>query len=213
MKKLQFETLTDQRLHHAVRILCRRDPDLARVYQECGTPPLWARDPGFPTLILIILEQQVSLASARAAFSRLQQSISEVTPRRFLKLDDAALKTIGFSRQKASYVRHLAESIVKRRFRPASLETMNDETAREILLALKGIGFWSADIYLLMALRRPDIWPAGDLALATAAQEVKQLHKRPSPEELEELGKAWRPWRAVAARLLWHHYLTKRGHS
>lgn len=210
---VEVKTLTDRGMQRAVRILCRRDPDLARVYRECGTPPLWARDPGFPTLVRIILEQQVSLASARAAFSRLQQAISEVTPRRFLKLDDAALRMIGFSRQKASYVRHLAEAIVKRRFRPALLETMKDETAREILLALKGVGFWSADIYLMMALRRPDIWPAGDLALATAAQEVKQLRKRPSPKELEELGTAWRPWRAVAARLLWHHYLTKRGQT
>ena len=210
MKVLQPETLTDERLQRAVRILCRRDPDLARVHRECGTPPLWAREPGFQTLVLIILEQQVSLASARAAFSRLQQSISRVTPRRVLTLDDLALKTIGFSRQKASYVRHLAEAIIKRRFRPATLRRMSDQGAREVLLALKGIGFWSADIYLMMALRRPDIWPSGDLALATAAQEVKQLHKRPSPEELEELGNAWRPWRAVAARLLWHHYLTKR---
>ena len=158
----------------------------------------------------IILEQQVSLASAKAAFDRLHEAIGRVTPSRFLTLNDRELKIIGFSWQKADYCRELARSIIARRFSPNALGRMNDDEARASLLELKGIGLWSADIYLLMVLGRPDVWPSGDLALATAAHEVKQLLARPSPSELQSLGDAWRPWRAVAARLLWHHYLSQR---
>jgi DNA-3-methyladenine glycosylase II len=169
---------------------------------------MWVRDEGFVTLIHIILEQQVSLASAKAAFDRLAASVSPLTPAGFLALDDAALKAIGFSRQKAGYGRHLAEEIATGRFDPESLRELDDDTARAALVRLKGIGPWSADIYLLMVLRRPDVWPAGDLALAQAAQKVKGLSSCPSPSELERLAAPWRPWRAVAARLLWHLYLS-----
>ena len=187
--------------------LSERDPDLARILRTLGPPPMWARDEGFATLIQIILEQQVSLASAKAAFDRLVASISPLTPVGFLTLDDVALKAIGFSRQKAGYGRHLAEAIVAGRFNPDSLRDLDDDAARAALVSLKGIGPWSADIYLLMALRRPDVWPAGDLALAQAAQRAKRLPSCPSPKELEAIAVPWRPWRAVAARLLWHLYL------
>ena len=202
--------VTEESLVRGLRLLARRDPDLAKVITDWGPPPIWARPPGFATLLLIILEQQVSLASARAAFTRLQATIGPVTPRRFLALDDAALKGVGFSRQKTAYARHLASAIVGRRFRPAALEGLSDAEARAALIRLKGIGPWSADIYLLMALRRPDVWPKGDLALAVAAQGVKRLASRPTPDELDDLAASWRPWRAVAARLLWHHYLSSR---
>jgi DNA-3-methyladenine glycosylase II len=203
--------LTDETLAHGLRILAKRDRDLARVIDQYGPPPMWARRPGFPTLIHIILEQQVSLASARAAFNRLKAAI-RVTPRSLLTLDDAALKAIGFSRQKTGYARHLAQAILDRRFSPAALETMGDESARAALIELKGIGVWTADIYLLMALRRPDVWPHGDLALAVAAHHVKQLPSRPTYAELTAMSEAWRPWRAVAARILWHDYLSQRKH-
>ncbi len=166
-------SLTDETLARGLRTLTRRDRDLARVVDQYGPPPMWARRPGFPTLVHIILEQQVSLASARAAFNRLKAAI-RVTPRNLLTLDDATLKAIGFSRQKTGYARHLAQAILDRRFSPAALAQMDDELARAALIELKGIGVWSADIYLLMALRRPDVWPHGDLALAVAAQHVKQ---------------------------------------
>jgi DNA-3-methyladenine glycosylase II len=197
-------------LLRGVRALSKRDPDLASIVLAHGPPPLWSRKPGFATLVHIILEQQVSLASARAAFDRLQIALKRVTPGRFLTLNDQELKTIGFSRQKTGYCRELAGSIMARQFQPRALEQMTDDQAREALLNLKGVGEWSADIYLLMALGRPDIWPSGDLALAVAAHDIKQLQARPSPQELQRLGEAWRPWRAVAARLLWHHYLSKR---
>jgi len=201
--------LTAETLTHGLRVLARRDRDLARVIDQYGPPPMWARRPGFPTLIHIILEQQVSLASARAAFNRLKAAI-RVTPGNLLTLDDATLKTIGFSRQKTGYARHLAQAILERRFSPAALAHMDDEAAREALIELKGIGVWTADIYLLMALRQPDVWPHGDLALAVAAQHVKQLPARPTYHELTAMSEAWRPWRAVAARVLWHHYLSQR---
>jgi DNA-3-methyladenine glycosylase II len=197
----------------SVRELAVRDSDLARVIRTYGAPPLWVRDPGFPSLVYIILEQQVSLASARAAFQRLRATASPLTPARFLKLSDAQLKQIGFSRQKTLYTRLLAESLVKRHLDLNDLHELSDDAARKFLIALKGIGAWTADIYLLSALRRPDIWPIGDLALAVAVQEVKRLRSRPSPERLEKLSQLWRPHRAVAARLFWHAYLSKRGQN
>jgi len=181
------------------------------VVKRYGTPPLWVREPGFPSLIYIILEQQVSLASAKAAFDRLNGAARPLTPGRFLKLSDAELKSIGFSRQKTRYARLLAMEIQKRRLDLRAMHALPDDAARERLLALKGIGPWTADIYLLSALRRPDIWPVGDLALATAVQEVKRLRTRPSAERLEKMSAPWRPWRAVASRLFWLHYLSKRG--
>ena len=195
----------------SIRGLAQRDADLAAVIEKYGNPPLWVREPGFPTLIYIILEQQVSLASARAAYQRLQATVRPLTPAGFLRLSDVELKQIGFSRQKTLYTRLLADSLACGRFDLGDLHDLHDEAARKTLMALKGIGNWTADIYLLSALRRPDIWPIGDLALATAVQEVKRLRKRPSPEKLDKMSKPWRPWRAVAARLFWHAYLCKRG--
>lgn len=155
------------------------------------------------------MEQQVSLASAAAAFRRLEAATNPLTPQALLELDDSALRAVGFSRQKAGYARGLAQAIAEERFDPAALAAMSDQDAQAELLQLKGIGPWTADIYLLMALGRPDIMPAGDLALQVAAQEIKGLNIRPSPDELLDLAEAWRPWRSTAARLLWQHYLNR----
>ena len=203
-------TLTDETLVEGAHHLAACDPDFARILATLGPPPLWAREPGFPTLIHIILEQQVSLASARAAFDRLQALAMPLTPATFLALDDIALKAAGFSRQKMRYGRHLAQALVSGELDLDALIELDDATVRATLVKLKGVGLWTADIYLLMALRRPDIWPVGDLALVVALQELKQLPTRPQPAEMEALASAWRPWRAVAARLLWHYYLSKR---
>lgn len=190
--------------------LGRRDPDLAEVRRRFGVPPLWARRPGFSALVRIILEQQVSLASARAAFERLRGAVDRLTPRAFLELDAATLRRVGFSRQKAGYCRSLAEEIVEGRLRLADLARVGDQAAHDRLTRLRGVGRWTADIYLLMALCRPDVWPRGDLALAKAAQRVKGLPTLPDDDELEAMAAGWRPWRAVAARLLWHDYLSRR---
>jgi DNA-3-methyladenine glycosylase II len=201
--------LDEQNLPVALAELAARDADLAAVLAKLGPPPLWAREPGFPTLIHIILEQQVSLASARAAFDRLRTAADPLTPLNLLQLDDAALRAIGFSRQKAGYARHLALALAEGRLDLAALAELDDETVRSALTALKGIGPWTADIYLLMALRRPDVWPAGDLGLQIGLQRVKQLERRPTPQEMMILAEPWRPWRAVAARLFWHYYLSR----
>ena len=193
----------------AVRVLARRDPDLRRVVKRFGAPPMWARESGFSTLLHIILEQQVSLASARAAHTKLLEIASPLTPSRFLRLDDATLKAVGFSRQKTLYGRELARSIVEGLLDLDALSSMDDAAVRSELIKIKGIGRWTADIYLLMVLRRPDIWPTGDLALAVAAQKVKRLEARPTQEDLNEMSEAWKPWRAVAARILWHYYLSE----
>ena len=202
--------LTEATLLHAVDHLTQTDPDLAQIVARFGPPPLWARAPGFPTLVLMILEQQVSLASARAAYDRLAAAVGEITPASVLQLDDATLRTIGFSRQKTAYTRHLAAAIAEGRFDPGALGAMDDDEVRHALVALKGIGPWTAEVYLLMALGRPDAWPHYDLGLIVAAQEIKALPQRPTPQELESLAEPWRPYRAVAARILWHHYLSTR---
>jgi len=200
--------LTKKKLAAGLTELARRDADLAAVLDKHGPPPLWNRRPGFPTLVHIILEQQVSLASAKAAFEKLQSAISEVTPEGLLGLDDGSLKALGFSRQKTRYCRELSQAIVKGRLDVEGLSRLPDADAKEALMSLVGIGRWTADIYLLMALRRPDIWPKGDLALAKATQQVKDLESLPDQDHLEKMAESWRPWRAVAARVLWHHYLS-----
>lgn len=211
MAVIRPASLTEELFADALRDLARRDQDLAQVQERWGPPPLWTRPPGFSTLVHIILEQQVSLASAEAAFKRLLALAKPLSPGRFLELDDPRLRAIGFSRQKAAYVRALAHAIMAGELDLGALETMDDDEARAALLEVKGIGPWTADIYLLMALRRPDVWPVGDLALAVAAQRIKGLGSRPTARQLEALGVPWRPWRAVAARVLWHAYLSAGG--
>ena len=201
-------SLTDATLTHAVTALTDRDPLLARLLTALGPPPLWAREPGFPTLLHIILEQQVSLASARAAFDKLSALAAPLTPERFLALDDASLKAAGFSRQKTGYGRNLAQAILSGSLDLARVAAADDDVARAELIQVKGIGRWTADIYLLMALGRPDVWPSGDLALAVAAQRALGLPALPKSDALDAIAAAWRPWRAVAARLLWHFYLS-----
>ena len=196
----------------AAKKLAASDVDLARIVAAHGLPPLWAREPGFATLIHIILEQQVSLASAKAAFDRLRAELGFITPDKLLKLNDAELKTIGFSRQKTLYARLLAEAILDRQIELEALPELPDDEVRATLKQLKGIGDWTADIYLLMALGRPDVWPKGDLALVVAMQRLKQLPTRPTAEEFARLGESWKPFRAVAARMLWHFYLSDKGY-
>jgi DNA-3-methyladenine glycosylase II len=171
---------------------------------------LWEREEGFATLVLTILEQQVSLASALAAFERLRAAAPHVTPENFLSFDDGQLRAFGFSRQKALYCRLLARAVLDGELDLRKLATLSDDAARAELMRLKGVGTWTADVYLLRALLRPDVWPAGDLALQLAVQSVKDLPARPTAAELDALAEPWRPLRAVAARLLWLHYLEGR---
>jgi DNA-3-methyladenine glycosylase II len=205
--------LTEQRFRRTVRELGARDEILAAIVDRHGVPEFWSRPGGFATLLLLILEQQVSLASARAAFNRVDARVGGVTPDTLLALSDAELREDGFSRQKTRYARVLAGAIVSGELDLEAVERLDDATARAALVALPGIGPWTADVYLLSALRRPDTWPVGDLALQEAARGVLALDVRPSPAELETIGERWRPHRATAARLLWHHYLAERGRA
>ena len=202
--------LTQKTLGLAARELAARDQILANILATYGDPPLWQRASGFRTLVHIILEQQVSLSSAKSMLLRLETAIQPFTPERFLELGDAHLRQLGVTRQKSAYVLHLSDEIVSGALNFRSLARLKDQEALVRLTRIKGIGSWSANIYLLMAMRRADIWPAGDLALAVAIQELKSLKRRPSPEELEVIAEQWRPLRAVAARMLWQYYLGRK---
>jgi DNA-3-methyladenine glycosylase II len=204
------DPLTEERLAAAVDHLAARDPLLAGAVGRHGRPPLWAREPGFPTLIHIVLEQQVSLASARAAFDRLLAARSPLSPAAFLELDDRQLFEIGFSRQKTRYGRELARAVLDGRLDLEALPSLDDDTVDARLTAVPGIGPWTATIYRLMVLGRPDAWPIHDIALAQAVADLRGLDHRPSAVEMAGLADHWRPWRAVAARILWHHYLSER---
>src|ERR1044071_6532021 len=207
VSSVSLKPLTQKSLALAARELAARDQTLAAIHATHGDPPLWRRATGFQTLVHIILEQQVSLMSAKAMLVRLEAAIQPFKPERFIELGDAYLRALGVTRQKSAYVVDLATSIVNGDLSFARLARMSDDEARLILTRVKGIGLWSADVYLLMAMRRADIWPAGDLALAVAMKELKGLTARPGPEELERLAENWRPHRAVAARMLWQYYL------
>jgi DNA-3-methyladenine glycosylase II len=202
--------LTPQLIAVASRHLARRDPHFDLILKQHGPPPLWSRRPGFASLIRIILEQQVSLASAASMYRRLTSHIIPFNPQRFVELGEAYLRSLGLTRQKSAYCVHLSRSIIDGQLNLRRIRTLNDLEAREELMRINGIGTWSADVYLLMALRRPDIWPSGDVALITAITSLKDLQARPNPDQLLKLAEAWRPFRAVAARMLWQYYLARR---
>lgn len=191
-------------------MLSQIDPDLAALYQSLGTPPDFSRKPGFATMVHIILEQQVSLASARAVFNKLLKC-DPVTPETFVKLDDQVLKACGFSRQKMYYCRTLAQAMMEG-FNVEDLHTQPEAIIRNTLIKLPGIGHWTIDIYLMMALQHPDILPVGDLALQIAMQKIKRLSKRPSPADMLKIAEPWKPYRSYATKLLWHYYLTDTSH-
>jgi DNA-3-methyladenine glycosylase II len=197
----------------ALSELAARDKQLAKIIADWGDPPLWTHPTGLPGLVLAILSQQVSLESARAAYAKLEKTIHTITPQKFLSLNDAELLAIGFSRQKAAYVRGIAQAIIDGELDLDELEHLEDSAARQRLLAIRGVGPWTADVYLLFTLRRPDAWPTGDLALEIAVQEMLGLSSKPSSDEADQIAEGWKPWRAVAARILWHFYLSQRGRS
>lgn len=191
--------------------LAARDPALAAVVATYGLPAFWRRPATFATLVLLVVEQQVSLASAKAVFDRMVERLGgAVTPSALLAVTPDDLGQVGLTRQKQRYVRLLAEAVVDGSLDLAALAGLPDGEARARLVALTGIGPWTADVYLLSALGRPDMWPVGDRALQVGVAEVLGLVEVPTPVELEALGEPWRPVRAVAARLVWHQYLCRR---
>ncbi len=202
-----IKTIDETSLPVACRKLAMRDADLNFIFQTYGTPPLWKREPNFATLIHIILEQQVSLASALAAFNKLRERTGEITPETVLKLTDEELRNCYFSRQKTVYARSLATAISDGELNLESLENLSNAAAKIELKKIKGIGEWTSDIYLLMAMLRADVMPKGDLALHIAYKKLKRLQHAPTSDEFQQIAQKWKPLRAVAARLLWHFYL------
>lgn len=202
--------MTEADLRRGVAELALREPFFATVVERHGFPPMWNRPPGFASLLHIMLEQQVSLASARAAFDRLRGLADPLTPGSLLRLDDLQLREVGFSRQKARYARALANAIEGGTLALEALPGLDDNTVDAQLQAVPGIGPWTSTIYRLSALGRPDAWPAGDLAVAAGIAELWQLPALPTPAETILRAEEWRPWRAVAARLLWQQYLATR---
>lgn len=200
--------LTNESLAEAAAALAAGDHDLASIYKIHGVPPMWARRPGFSTLLRIVLEQQVSLVSARSMFERLKCNVEPFNPETFIESGEAYLRSLGVTRQKAHYCVQLAQAFVEGRLN--GIGRMNDEEAYAALVSIKGVGPWTANIYLLMALRRPDIWPDGDVALATAVSRLHKTNTRPSFIDLAQIAEAWRPYRSVAARMLWQYYLAER---
>ncbi len=199
--------LDDERLHAAARTLAARDPDLAGILDRHGPPPLWSRPAGFATLVAIILEQQISLSAGAAALTRLERAAGSLEPTAIAALGEGGARAAGQTRQKSRYVVELAAAALDRRFDPAEIAGADDDTARAALTRLVGIGRWTADIYLLMALGRPDVWPDGDLALGTAMRRAKRLPTVPDRDDQRAIAATWRPFRAVGARLLWNAYL------
>jgi len=168
---------------------------------------MWARRPGFPALLRIVLEQQVSLVSARAMFERLKVNIEPFNAEGFINAGETHLRSLGVTRQKAHYCVQVAQAFTNGHLE--HIGKMNDEDAHARLLSIKGVGPWTANIYLLMALRRPDIWPDGDVALASAVGRLRKLETRPTFTELAQIAENWRPYRSVAARMLWQYYLAE----
>lgn len=195
----------------ALAELTADDPDLARLLAQHGTPTLWLRPAGFPSLVLFILEQQVSLASAAAAYRKVLERIGAMEPEGLLGTTPEALRLDGVSRQKDRYLRALATEVSSGSLDLAALGGLDDDGVRRALTALPGIGLWTADVYLLACLGRPDLWPVGDRALQVAAAESLRLEEVPDRLGLEAIGERWRPHRSTAARLLWHGYLARRG--
>ena len=187
------------------------DADLKTIITQYGYPPLWVRPNTFETLVLTILEQQVSLASAYAAYTQLKNKIDHIIPERVLPLSDEELRACYFSRQKIVYVRGLANAVLSGEVDFEQLALQTDDQVRESLKKLKGIGDWTVDIYLLHALQRQDIFPLGDLALVNALKAVKGLPATTTKDEMLKIAEPWQPYRSFATMLLWHYYIQKRG--
>jgi DNA-3-methyladenine glycosylase II len=204
------QSFSEKNFHQLCDTLAVKDKHLKRIILDHGYPPMWSRPEGFSTLVHIILEQQVSLASARAAYDKLREKIGRVTPKKLLALTDEDLKACYFSRQKIVYVRDLAESLLDGRVKLKKFHDLSNEEIRRELISVKGIGKWTADVYLMMVLHRCDLFPLGDIALINSAKVVKDLPKEATREDVEKVAHNWKPYRTVAAFLLWHAYIIRR---
>jgi DNA-3-methyladenine glycosylase II len=203
-------TFSTENFYSTCDLLAAKDEDLKFILDTYGYPPMWTRANTFETLVHIILEQQVSLASALAALNKLKEKITVITPAGVLALSDEELKSCYFSRQKTLYVRHLATVLSTGELDLDALAKLSDNQVRARMNQLKGIGNWTIDIYLMFVLRRMDIFPIGDLAAVKAVKKVKDLPVATSREMVLDISAKWQPYRTVATMLLWHYYLSLR---
>lgn len=191
--------------------LAEQDADIKNIIDLYGYPPCWSRKPNFETLIHIILEQQVSLASARAAFDRLKSYIGVLTPERILTLSNEELKSCYFSRQKSGYVKNLSFAISENQLSIDELLTMEDDAIREKLTIIKGIGNWTVDVFLMMGLHSANLFPMGDIALVNSLKYIKKLPPHTDRETLMRIAETWKPYRTIASFILWHAYICRKG--
>ncbi len=204
-------TFSKENFHHICHELAQKDSDLKAIIDEYGLPPMWTRPNIFQTLILTILEQQVSLASAYAAYKKLKEKIGFVTPKKILAMKEEELRACYFSRQKTVYAKALATAIVTKKIGLKKLSLASDDEIRTTLKGVKGIGDWTVDVYLIHALHRTDLFPLGDVALVNSLKEIKQLNKNTTKAEMLAVADLWRPYRTIATMILWHAYIKKRG--
>jgi len=179
---------------------------MAQALEVCGPPEPRERAPGYATILRIIVDQQVSVQAGASIWRKLEQEISNITPQTVLDAGEDTLRACGFSRPKVRYARCLADVIIDGTLDLGSLSSLTDENVMKQLTSVTGIGRWSAEIYLMFALKREDVWPAGDVALATATERLMGLDHRPDVAELDSIAERWRPWRTSAALVLWHYY-------
>jgi DNA-3-methyladenine glycosylase II len=203
-----IHTFSADNLQELYDRVASKDKDLKAIINEYGYPPLWVRPNTFETLVLTILEQQVSLASAYSAYKKLKNRI-RITPKNLLGLTDEELRNCYLSRQKIVYTRELAKAILGKKISLKRFATLPDDIVRTELKALKGIGDWTVDIYLIHALRRPDVFPIGDLALVNSIKMVKELPLA-TKEHLLGMSQEWQPYKSIATMLFWHYYIKKK---
>ncbi len=201
-----MERLTQASLKRGLRHIAEHDADMAAALEAHGHPKLRRREPGFATLLRVIVGQQLSIAAAATIWQRLEEAVSPLTPQGLMTQSETTLRGVGLSRQKIGYARGLAGDVRLGRVDLGGLAAMADDAALAELVKIKGIGRWSAEIYLLFALGRADILPVDDLALLTETQRIKGLTKRPDAKKMIAIAEPWRPWRGAAAHLLWHTY-------
>jgi DNA-3-methyladenine glycosylase II len=207
---MSFEVFNKANFKVLCRKLAKSDIHLQQIIDEHGYPPMWTRPASFQSLILFILEQQVSLASAYAAFKKLRDKIGYVTPQKILRMTDAELRACYFSRQKIVYARELAMAVQKRKLILKKLQHGHEDLVRTELKKIKGIGDWTVDVYLMHSLQRTDLFPLGDIALVNSLKEVKKLNPKITKEKMLKIAEPWKPYRTIAAMILWHAYIKKR---
>lgn len=198
---------SDSDLAIAFEYLKNTDSDFATALSKIQPLPDRSKPPGFRTLTEIIIEQQVSLASAAAIWKRMAAAITPFEPENLLKFDETELRGLGLSQQKAKYCRALATDILEKRLDLNDLPNLDDDTVLQQLTQVKGIGRWTAEIYMMACLGHTDIWPAGDVALQVSMGHLKGHDSRPTIEQMDILAEPLRPYRTIAARILWRYYV------